>query len=55
MSDSRDSRLTLRADVRQQGGEWRVRLGHVVSDEDWDDAVQFLAVLFSENRDGLQD
>lgn len=47
--------LTLGTDVGQQLGQWCVRLGHVVADEDGDDAVELLSVFLSQYRDGLQD
>lgn len=47
--------LTLGTDVRQQLGQWRVRLGHVIADEDRDDAVELLSVFLSQYGDGLQD
>lgn len=46
---------TLGTDIRQQFGQRRVRLGHVVADEDWDDAVELLAVFLPQYRDRLQD
>lgn len=46
---------TLGTDVRQQLGKWCVRLGHVVPDEDWDDAVELLAVFLPQHGYGLQD
>lgn len=47
--------LTLGTDVRQQLGQRCVRLGHVVADEDGNDAVELLSVFLSQHRDGLQD
>ena len=47
--------LTLGTDVRQQLGQWCVRLGHVVADEDGNDAVELLSVFLSQHWDGLQD
>lgn len=45
---------TLGTDIRQQLGEWCVRLGHIITEEDWDDAVKLLAVFFPQHRYGLQ-
>ena len=47
--------LTLGTNVRQQFSQRRVRLGHVVADEHWDDAVELLSVFLSQHRDRLQD
>lgn len=45
---------TLGTDIGQQLGEGCVRLGHVVTDEDGDDAVELLAVFFPQHRYRLQ-
>lgn len=47
--------LTLGTDIRQQLGQRCVRLGHVIADEDRDDAVELLSVFLPQYRDGLQD
>lgn len=47
--------LTLGTDIREQLRQRRMRLGHVIADEDGDDAVELLPVFLPQYRDGLKD
>lgn len=50
---NRSVALTLGTDVRQQLGKRCVGYGHVITDEDGNDAVELLTVFLSQHWDGL--